>query len=52
MEGDRGAGGVRETGEEEVGGGISTKAGSRREIKKGKLLAFVTAYFQSKKRAQ
>ena len=44
MEGDRGAGGVRETGEE--------RAGSGREIQKGKLLLFVTAYFQSQKRSQ
>ena len=51
--GDRGAGGVRETGEERAGGGgISTMAGSGREIQKGKLLLFVTAYFQSKKRTQ
>ena len=42
--GDQGAGGVRETGEE--------RAGSGREIQKGKLLLFVTAYFQSKKRTQ
>ena len=45
-------GGVRETGEERAGGGISTMGGSGREIKKGKLLLFVTAYFQSKKRPQ
>ena len=50
--GEQGAGGVRETGEERVGGGISTMAGSGREIQKGKLLLFVTAYFQSKKRTQ
>ena len=42
MEGDRGAGeqgagGVRETGEERAGGGISTMTGSGREIQKGKL---------------
>ena len=42
--GEQGVGGVWETGEERVGGG--------REIKKGKLLLFVTAYFQSKKRTQ
>ena len=30
-------GGVRETGEERAGGGISTMAGSGREIQKGKL---------------
>ena len=52
MEGDRGAGGGRETGEERAGGGISTMAGSGREIQKGKLLLFVTVYFQSKKRTQ
>ena len=51
--GEQGAGGVRETGEERVGGGISTMAGSGGEIQKGKLLLFVTtAYFQSKKRTQ
>ena len=50
--GEQGAGGVRETGEERAGGGISTMAGSEREIQKGKLLLFVTAYFQSKKRTQ
>ena len=58
VEGDRGspgelgAGGVRETGEKRAGGEISTMAGSGREIKKGKLFLFVTAYFQSKKRTQ
>ena len=41
VEGDRGA-----------GDGISTMAGSGREIQKGKLLLFITAYFQSKKRTQ
>ena len=35
-----------------MGDGISTMAGSGREIQKGKLLLFVTAYFQSKKRTQ
>ena len=35
--GEQGAGGVRETGEERAGGGISTMAGSGREIKKVKL---------------
>ena len=50
--GEQGAGGVRETGEERAGGGISTMVGSGREIQKGKLLLFVTAYFQSKKRTQ
>ena len=39
-------------GEQGAGGGISTMAGSGREIQKGKLLLFVTAYFQSKKRTQ
>ena len=33
--GEQGAGGVRETGEERAGGGISTIAGSGREIQKG-----------------
>ena len=42
--GEQGVGGIRETGEE--------RAGSGREIQKGKLLLFVTAYFQSKKRTQ
>ena len=50
--GEQGAGGVREAGEERAGSGISTMAGSGREIQKGKLLLFVTAYFQSKKRTQ
>ena len=50
--GGQGAGGVRETGEERAESGISTMAGSRREIKKGKLSVFVTAYIQSKKRTQ
>ena len=50
--GEQGAGGVRETGEERAGGGISTMAGSVIEIQKGKFLLFVTAYFQSKKRTQ
>ena len=44
--------GVRETGEERAGSGISTMAGSGREIQKGKLSLFVTAYIQSKKRTQ
>ena len=48
--GEQGAGGVQETGEERAGGGISTMAGSGREIKKVKVFLFVTAYFQSKKR--
>ena len=38
--GEQGAGAVRETREERAGGG--------REIQKGKLLLFVTAYFQSR----
>ena len=50
--GEQGAGGVRETGEEGAGGGISTMAGSGREIQKVKLFVFVTAYFQSKRRTQ
>ena len=33
--GEQGAGGVRETGGERAGGGISTMAGSGREIQKG-----------------
>ena len=33
--GEQGAGGVRETGEERAGGGISTMAGSGKEIQKG-----------------
>ena len=47
--GEQGAGGVRETGEERAGGGISKMAGSGREIQKGKLLLFINANFQSKK---
>ena len=43
VEGDRGAGGARETGEERAGSGISMMAGSRREIPKGKLSLIVTA---------
>ena len=50
--GEQGAGGVRETGEERAGSGISTMAGSGREIQKGKLSLYVTAYIQSKKRTQ
>ena len=38
--GGQGAGGVRETGEERAGGGISTMAGSGREIQKVKLFLF------------
>ena len=49
--GEQGAGGVRETGEERAGSGIS-RMGSGREIQKGKLSLFVTAYIQSKKRTQ
>ena len=37
-QGEQGAGGVRETGEERAGGGISMMAGSGREIQKGKVL--------------
>ena len=40
--GEKGAGGVQEMGEERVGRAISTMAGSRREVQKGKLLLFVT----------
>ena len=50
--GEQGAGGVRETGEERAGRGISKMAGSGREIQKGKLLLFILANFQSKKRTQ
>jgi len=42
--GEQGAGGARETAEERAGSGISTMAGSGREIQKGKLSLFVTAY--------
>ena len=42
--GGRGAGGVREMGEKRVGSGISKMSGGWREIQKGKLLLFVTAY--------
>ena len=45
-------GGGGGTGEERAGGGISTMAGSGREIQKVNLFLFVTAYFQSKKRTQ
>ena len=45
-------GGVREKGGERAGGGISTMAGSGREIQKVELFLFFTAYFQSKKRTQ
>ena len=38
--GEQGAGGVRETGEERAGSGISTMAGSGREIQKVKLFFF------------
>ena len=41
-----------ETGEVRAESGISTMAGSGREIQKGKLSLFVTAYIQSKKRTQ
>ena len=50
--GEQGARGVRETGEERADSGISTMAGSGREIQKDKLSLFVTAYIQSKKRTQ
>ena len=46
------SGGGGQGGGRGTGGGISTMAGSGREIQKGKLLLFVTAYFQSKKRTQ
>ena len=46
VEGDRGAGGGRETGEERAGSGISMMAGSGREIPKGKLVLIVTAHHQ------
>ena len=39
-------------GEERVGSRIHVMAGSGREIQKGKLSLFVTAYIQSKKRTQ
>ena len=42
--GDRGAGGVREMGEKRVGSGISKMSGGWREMQKGKLSLFVTAY--------
>ena len=42
--GEQGAGGVRETGEERAGSGISMMAGSGREISKGKLSFIVTAH--------
>ena len=44
-----GGGRVRETGEERAGNGISSMAGSGREIQKGKLSLFVTAYHPVKK---
>ena len=50
--GEQVAGGVWETGEERAGSGISTMVGSGREIQKGKLLLYVTAYIQSKKWTQ
>ena len=37
-------GGVQETGKERAGSGISMRAGSGREIQKGKHLLFITAY--------
>ena len=39
-------------GEERAGSRIHAMAGSGREIQKGKLSLFVTAYIQSKKRTQ
>ena len=50
--GEQGAGGVPEMVEERAGSRISTMAGSGREIQKGKLSLFVTAYIQSKSRTQ
>ena len=50
--GEQGAGGVPEMVEERAGTRISTMAGSGREIQKGKLSLFVTAYIQSKSRTQ
>ena len=50
--GEQGAGEVRETGGERAESGISTMVGSGREIQKGKLSLFVTAYSQSKERTQ
>ena len=50
--GEQGAGEVRETGGEMAESGISTMVGSGREIQKGKLSLFVTAYSQSKERTQ
>ena len=57
MEGDRGAGarenrggGVRETGEERAGGGISTMAGSGREIQKASFFFFCYCLFPVKER--
>ena len=35
---------VQESGEERAGSGISTMAGNRRELQKGKLSLLVTAY--------
>ena len=42
--GEQEAGGVRDTGEERAGSGISTMAVSEREVPKGKLSSIVTAY--------
>ena len=42
--GEQGAEGIRETEEKRAGSGISTMAGRGREIQKGKLSLFVTAY--------
>ena len=48
--GEQGAGGVREMEEERAGSGISTEAGSRKEIQKGKrsLLILLLLIIQSK----
>ena len=49
--GEQGAGGVRETGEERAGSGISRMGGKQDRIQKGKLSLFVLI-IQSKKRTQ
>ena len=46
--GEQGARGVRETGEERVGSGISTTAGSGTEIQKGNLSLIATAHHPDK----
>ena len=42
--GEQGKGGVQEMREERAGSRISTRAGSRKEIQKGKHSLFITAY--------